>query len=84
MTSKYTITIEEITNALNGHMKASLEEIILALEGVVTQMQRELILEALHVIDEQTAQIARIEELIQRHMEDTYREAVKAIDEIPV
>lgn len=46
-------------------------------------MQRELILEVLHVIDEQTQQITRAETLVQKYMDEEFTRAAAAIDELP-
>ena len=54
-----------------------------ALDGVVTNLQRDLLHEVLHVIDEQTQQIARAEVLIQKYMDEEFARAAVAIDELP-
>lgn len=56
---------------------------MLALEGVVTDLQRELLGEVLHVIDEQAPQIQRAEALIGKCFDASYSDAVDAIDELP-
>lgn len=63
--------------------QTSADELLLSLEGVVTPLQRELIAEVLHVIDEQMAQILRAEALIDKYMDDSYAQAVDAVDTLP-
>lgn len=83
VTSAHPITLERVEQCMKGHLKASAEELLLSLEGVVTDLQRELLGEVLHVIDEQTAQIARAEVLIDKYLKDSYAEAANAIDTLP-
>lgn len=83
LTSNETVTLERVEACMKGHLKASADELLLSLEGVVTQLQRELLAEVLHVIDEQTAQILRAEALIDKYMEDSYTQAVDAVDTLP-
>lgn len=77
------ITREQVELCMSGNLKASADDFLLALEGVVTNLQRELIGEVLHVIDEQTAQIQRAEALIDKYFDTLYSEAVDAIDALP-
>ena len=83
VTSDHPVTLERVEQCMKGHLKASAEELLLSMEGVVTGLQRELIGEVLHVIDEQTAQIARAEALIDKYMDDSYAQAVDAVDTLP-
>lgn len=77
------ITIEQVSDCMYGNMKASADEMLAALEGVVTNLQRDLLHEVLHVIDEQTQQIVRAETLIQKYMDEEFTRAAAAIDELP-
>ena len=83
VTGNKPITIEQVSDCMDVHLKAKPEEMLVALEGIVTDLQRELILEVLHVIDEQTQQIARAEALIQKYMDKEFSCAATAIDELP-
>jgi len=83
VTSNQPITLERVEECMKGHLKSSAQELLLSLEGVVTPLQRELITEVLRVIDEQTAQIVRAEALIDRYMEESYSQAVDAVDALP-
>ena len=77
------ITVEDVSACMVGNLKASAEELYISLEGIVTDLQRELILEVMRVIDEQTQQIARAEALVQKYMDEEFSRAASAIDELP-
>jgi transposase len=83
ITGNKPITIEQVSDCMNGNMKASIEDMLAALEGIVTNLQRELLQEVLHVIDEQTQQLARAEALVQKYMDEEFTRAAIAIDELP-
>ncbi|MDL2232369.1 transposase [Ruminococcaceae bacterium OttesenSCG-928-L11] len=83
VTSNQSVTLERVEACMKGHLKASADELLLSLEGVVSPLQRELLAEVLHVIDEQTAQIERAEALIDKYMNNSYAEAVEAVDTLP-
>ncbi len=51
--------------------------------GIVSPLQSELFSEVLRVIEEQTGQIKRIEQMIQKYTTDAYNKAAEAIDVIP-
>ncbi|MDD6799938.1 MAG: IS110 family transposase [Firmicutes bacterium] len=77
------ITVEDVSACMTGNLKSSAEELYISLEGIVTDLQRELILEVMRVIDEQTQQIARAEALVQKYMDEEFSRAASAIDELP-
>lgn len=83
VTSNESVTLARVERCMTGHLKASSDELLLSLDGVVTGLQRELLKEVLHVIDEQTAQIQRAEALVDKYMNDAYVTAANAIDELP-
>lgn len=83
ITQNKPITIEQVSNCMNGNLKASPEEILASLEGIVTELQRKLIVEVLYVINEQTQQIARAEALVQTYMNEEFSRAADAIDALP-
>ncbi len=64
-------------------MKASPEELFRSLEGFITPLQRELLRHITRVICEQTEQIKRTDELIDKYMGDAYKQAAKALTVIP-
>ena len=64
-------------------MKSSAEELQRSLDGVVTGLQRELIREILHTIQQQSEQIARLDQMIERYMDYTYEQAAAALIAMP-
>jgi transposase len=83
ITGNKPITLADVSACICGNIKASPEELLAALEGIVTDLQRELILEVLHVINEQTQQIAWAEKLVLTYMDEEFSRASAAIDELP-
>jgi transposase len=77
------LNLEQVDKARHYHCKSSAEQFMDALTGVISPLQRELFVEVIRIIDEQTQQIERIEAMIQKHTSDAYDEAAKAIDELP-
>jgi transposase len=77
------ITLEQVDKARNYQCKSSAEELLESLRGVISPLQRELFREVLRIIEEQTRQIERIEEMIQKYTTEAYDKAAKAIDVIP-
>lgn len=77
------ITSATVSQCMRSTMKSSPEELRRSLNGVVTGLQRELIGEILRTIEQQSNQIARLDALIERHMDETYVEAASAIDALP-
>lgn len=77
------LTLEKIDQARSKRCKASAEEFLDALTGVITPLQRELFAQVLQTIDEQTRQIERINELIQAHTSQAYDQAAQALLPIP-
>jgi transposase len=77
------LTVEQVSRARNYQCKSSAEGFLEALRGVISPLQRELFREVLRIIEEQTRQIERIEEMIQKYTTEAYDIAAKAIDEIP-
>jgi len=77
------LTVEQVSRARNYQCKSSAEGFLEALRGVISPLHRELFREVLRIIEEQTRQIERIEEMIQKYTTEAYDIAAKAIDEIP-
>lgn len=76
-------TVDDVGERRHGNLKASNEELFVALEGIVTPIQRELFKHVMNVIREQTAQIDRTNAMIKGYMSEVYQNAVAAIDAIP-
>jgi len=81
--SNESLTEDQIAAARDPKCKASVEAFQNALTGILSPLQRELLVEVLRIIDEQTRQIERIEAMIQKYASDVYDQAVKALDPIP-
>lgn len=56
--------------------------ILRSLTGIIMPMQRELFKHIMSVIQEQTTQIERTDEMIESHMSEAYRKAVEELDTI--
>ena len=77
------LTVEQVDEVRNSGCKSSAQELMDALTGVISPLQRELFGEVLRIIEEQTRQIERIEAMIRRHTTQAFDMAIKAIDELP-
>jgi len=76
-------TVDDVAERMHGNMKSTAEELFLSLEGSITPSQREFFAHVMAVIREQTVQIEKTDAMIQRSLNDNYKEAVKALDAIP-
>lgn len=77
------LDLQGVAQVRHSRMKASAEELLQSLSGILTSLQRELIREVLRIIREQSEQIQRIEVLIERHLGEEYRAAAEALEQIP-
>jgi len=77
------LTVDQVAEVRSDRCKSSAQELLEALTGVISPLQRELFSEVLRIIEEQTRQIERVEGMIQRYTTQAYDMAIKAIDEIP-
>lgn len=77
------LNTEQITKIRDPRCKSSTEEFLDALTGVISPLQRELFSEVLQIIEQQTQQIERIENLIKKYTTVAYDAAAQAIDDIP-
>lgn len=77
------LTVSDISNCMRTLMRSTPEELYRSMDGIVTDLQRELLAEVLRVIKEQTAQVKRVDQLIEKHMASEYTKAAKAIDALP-
>ncbi len=83
VTGEGEITREAVASLYDVRLKADIDEIYEALQGVTSPVQKLLMKEILRVIREQTAQIERIEEMIIRHSNEEYQRTVQALEAIP-
>ena len=77
------LDLQTVQKHRDNRMKASAQELLQSLDGILSPLQRELLREVLRVIHEQDEQIRRIDALIERHISDEYRTAAKALEQIP-
>jgi len=75
-------TVDDVSSHMRGGMKSTAEELFLSLESSITQSQREFFAHVMAVIREQTVQIEKTDSMIQRSLNENYRAAVEALDEI--
>jgi transposase len=76
-------TVNDVAARMYGKMKSTPEQLFLSLEGSITPTQREFFALVMSVIREQTAQIEKTDDMIQRSLSDNYKAAVAALDTIP-
>jgi len=76
-------TVDDVAARMHGKLQASAEELFRSLEGSITPTQREFFAHIMAVIREQTAQIERTDQMIQRSLNANYRAAIAALDAIP-
>ena len=75
--------VDDVAAHMYGRMKSTPEELFKALEGSITPTQREFLTHVMNVVREQTAQIEKTDQMIQRCLSDNYKAAVKALSDIP-
>jgi len=76
-------TIDEVAERMERGLKSTAEELFYALEGSMTQTQREFLSHVMSVIREQTVQIEKTDAMIQRNLSDSYKTAIKDLCTIP-
>jgi len=77
------ITDGQVMAAKHANMKASIGELKESLTGIISPLQKELISMVIDVIEEQTAQIEKVEKLIQKYSKEAYEEAAKQLMAMP-
>jgi len=76
-------TVDDAAARMHGKMNSTAEELFLSLENSITPAQREFFAHVMAVIREQTAQIEKTGVMIQHSLNEDYKAAVKALDDIP-
>jgi len=76
------ITDGNIDSMLFGSLQGKREELLKACDGVISKVQKRLVLAILNHIDDMTRRIQEMDELIEEEMQ-RYEEARKRIDDIP-
>lgn len=76
------ITHENLPELIVGNLKASPEQILDDLQGILSPLQKKMLRVVLLHIDELNQHIASLDDEIDRNMQDLYREAVDAVDAV--
>ena len=73
---------EKIRGLINKNVKSSLEEIMIAMEGVVTKIQKELMKLVIEHINDMAERIEEINKVVDKYMSG-YEENIKRLEKIP-
>jgi len=76
------LTEEEVSALLHGNMRKKLDQIILAIDGITTPLQRRLLSQIVDHIDDMTRRISDLDTLILDYMTH-YEQSIAAIDALP-
>lgn len=77
-----TLSESEVSVLLHGSMRKKLDQIVLAMDGITTPLQRRLLAQIVDHIDDMTRRIADLDTLILDYMKQ-YEQAINAIDALP-
>lgn len=73
---------EQLKELLHGSMHKKIPEIMAAIDGILTPMQKQLIRNIIDHIDDMSKRIEDMDDLLNDHLQD-YQQAIKRLDEIP-
>lgn len=76
------ITHENLPKLIVGNLKASPEQILDDLQGILSPLQKKMLRVVLLHIDELSQHIASLDDEIDRNMQGQYRDAVDAVDAV--
>lgn len=76
------LTTEETSALLYGRIRENLDQVMRAMDGILSKLQRQLLGKVVDHIDDMTRRIGELDGII-REQEQAYEEAIKSIDEIP-
>lgn len=76
------LTAEETAELLHGRIRQNLDQVMRAIEGTTTGLQRLLLRQVVDHIDDMTRRIGDMDDIIKGHLQK-FEEAIQAIDEIP-
>jgi transposase len=76
------INEENISNFIHSSLKADKSELLKAMEGVFSNIQKHLVRAILDHIDDITKRIKDLDDIINNHM-DKYEDAIKKVDALP-
>ena len=82
LVSNKEITHENLPDLIVGNLKASPEQILDDLQGLLSPLQKKMLRVVLVHIDELNQHIASLDDEIDRNMHDQYRKAVDAVDSV--
>lgn len=82
LVSSKEITHENLPELIAGNLKASPEQILDDLQGILSPLQKKMLRVVLLHIDELSQHIASLDDEIDRNMHDQYRDAVDAVDAV--
>lgn len=67
---------------IHGRMRSKLGQLVTAIEGITTPLQRKLLAQVIDHIDDLNRRIADLDKLVQDYM-DEYEAAITALCDIP-
>ena len=73
---------EEVSKMVHGRMRSKLGQLVTAIEGITTPLQRKLLAQVIDHIDDLTRRIADLDKLVQDYMGE-YEAAIAALCDIP-
>ena len=73
---------EEISKMIHGRMRSKPGQLVTAIEGITTPLQRKLLAQVIDHIDDLNRRIADLDKLVQDYM-DEYEAAITALCDIP-
>ena len=75
-------TQDEVKDLLHGSLKKKIDEIMPAIQGITSPLQRRLFLSVINHIDDMTRRIEEMDKVIKDYLGE-YEQAISAIDELP-
>jgi transposase len=76
------LTAEGTAELLHGRIRENLDEVMRAIEGTVTGLQKQLLRQVIDHIDDMTRRIGDMDEIIKGHVQK-FEDAILAVDAIP-
>ena len=73
---------EDVAHMISPRMHPKLEQIMQAIDGITTPLQRKLLAQIIDHIDDMTKRIGDMDEIVKGYMEQ-YETAIAAIDDLP-
>lgn len=73
---------DEVEESLHGALRHKVEDVMQALDGFLTPLQKQLILQVVDHIDDMTKRIGQMDKLVKQYSSG-YEDAIEKLDEIP-